>query len=435
MKAARFTPLATGLAAFAIVSLFIHRGVKASGDAASLQSDATHAASLPDTVSERSQPSARVAGRPSSEYRAAWDSLAARRLTQSERIELQRELFQLWAEVDLEAAITAALAEPWDEHSSGPAGLMTGQVMVDRCEEVWRLIENRHFGPLASHLVAEAWIASLAEKDPSSLYPYLAEMRDVTLHTAATNLFDRVRNKQQAIDTLRRTANARQWSDAELAGITKASTSMTFFFTTEELQAMLASESPAEARITSSLLAVKVLYELHRQQPVDIPAAIASVPETLRPGFATDILQKSDGSPTAVMAAVEVLVENEDWQALQLANGGAKVASITRATEPGELAAWVSGLPARPETKEMFHRGVAPLIQADREAALEWIAGLEEPEWRDRGFAEYSQQSLNHFRDPAASRAALDRIADPDFRREAESWRASWERRTGWTGP
>ncbi len=100
-----------------------------------------------------------------------------------------------------------------------------------------------------------------------------------------------------------------------------------------------------------------------------------------------------------------------------------------------QLAEWVADLPPRKETTEMFHRGVEPFIRQDRQAAWEWMSGLEDGTWRDRAFAEYSQQALNRFNDPAASRKALDQVQDPAFKASAEGWRKDWEQRTGWTPP
>ncbi len=98
------------------------------------------------------------------------------------------------------------------------------------------------------------------------------------------------------------------------------------------------------------------------------------------------------------------------------------------------MAEWAVNLPQRAETAEMFHRGVEPFIQQDRAGAWDWISQLETGIWRDRAYAEYSQQSLRRFNDPDQSRQALDQIEDPNFKQTAEKWRKDWEREKGWTG-
>jgi hypothetical protein len=93
------------------------------------------------------------------------------------------------------------------------------------------------------------------------------------------------------------------------------------------------------------------------------------------------------------------------------------------------MADWATTLPHRPETTQIFHRGVGAHLRQDMQGAREWIAGIASREWRDRAYAEYSQQALSAKKDPAASRWALDQIQDPAFKATAEGWRRGWEQR------
>lgn len=77
----------------------------------------------------------------------------------------------------------------------------------------------------------------------------------------------------------------------------------------------------------------------------------------------------------------------------------------------------------------MFHRGVETYLRNNMDASKEWIAAIPSQEWRDRAYAEYSQQALNAKKDPAASRWALDQIRDAEFKALAETWRKNWEGR------
>ncbi|HVJ46267.1 MAG TPA: hypothetical protein VM511_07775, partial [Luteolibacter sp.] len=52
------------------------------------------------------------------ECQAAWDAIGKRNLTRQERLNYQRQELLMWAEVDPEAALKAALASPWDEQGS-----------------------------------------------------------------------------------------------------------------------------------------------------------------------------------------------------------------------------------------------------------------------------------------------------------------------------
>lgn len=100
--------------------------------------------------------------------------------------------------------------------------------------------------------------------------------------------------------------------------------------------------------------------------------------------------------------------------------------------EPVELDAWAVNLPQCKETAKLFHRGVERYIQEEREAAWDWIAEFDDGMWRDRAYAEFSQQSLNHFNDPEKSEEALNMISDPKLQREAWSWRRGWENKSGY---
>jgi hypothetical protein len=97
-----------------------------------------------------------------------------------------------------------------------------------------------------------------------------------------------------------------------------------------------------------------------------------------------------------------------------------------------EVAEWATELPVRKETTELFHRSVDTYLQTNLESAREWLATIPPGEWRDRAYAEYSQQALWSHQNTDASRWALDQIASTTFKREAEGWRSQWEQRTGW---
>jgi hypothetical protein len=109
-----------------------------------------------------------------------------------------------------------------------------------------------------------------------------------------------------------------------------------------------------------------------------------------------------------------------------------RVQSIARNGGAKEVADWATELPVRKETTELFHRSVDHYLRDNMEAARDWLAAIPPGVWRDRAYAEYSQQALNAHNNPEASRWALDQIGDTTFKREAESWRSQWETRTGW---
>ncbi|MGL5018388.1 MAG: hypothetical protein ACRDBP_09660, partial [Luteolibacter sp.] len=84
-------------------------------------------------------------------------------------------------------------------------------------------------------------------------------------------------------------------------------------------------------------------------------------------------------------------------------------------------------------TLALFQRAVGVFLAENLEASGRWLGELPEGAWRDRAHAEFSQAALHVHNNSRASRWALNRIADKDFKNEAEDWRAQWEQRTGWT--
>ena len=83
-------------------------------------------------------------------------------------------------------------------------------------------------------------------------------------------------------------------------------------------------------------------------------------------------------------------------------------------------------LPVRQETTELFHRAVEIFLAGNLEAARDagWMS-LPDGVWRDRAYAEFSQAALNVHNNSRASRWALNRIGDKDFKSEAEDWRSA----------
>jgi hypothetical protein len=106
---------------------------------------------------------------------------------------------------------------------------------------------------------------------------------------------------------------------------------------------------------------------------------------------------------------------------------------IARSGAAREVADWAMTLPVRRETTELFHRSVEIFLAGNLEAAHRWLDALPDGVWRDRAYAEFSQAALNVHNNSRASRWALNRIGDKDFKNEAEDWRSQWEKRTGWT--
>ncbi|MFC7335624.1 hypothetical protein ACFQY0_00425 [Haloferula chungangensis] len=358
----------------------------------------------------------------SDDYRIAWEQLPSRRLSKYERHRVQAEILDAWANVDLSAAIGAALAEPWDE---GWSPLST-QAMVDRCDEVWRLIQSEHFGTLESKVLLDAWVEALGQKNADLLVGYLPQMNGIELRNTLQTMTRSVRNKEDATRIWQSLTERENLSSYDRRLLGQVAQNLCHFYQTDELREMMQdSASPAADFAAQALMAQLALSD----RPFDLNSELAAAPEAIRSSMAASLLSNSIWAPESTrFSALDYLVTNGEWNHLEATQVSQRMQRM--ATEVGELkiADWVSELPPREETIEIFHRGVTPLIRKDREAAWQWMDGLAEEAWRDHAFAEYSQQMLQQFKDPDASASALEQIHDPVIKAAAMDWRANWER-------
>jgi hypothetical protein len=371
------------------------------------------------------------------EYQSAWDSLAARRLPANERYHIQIELLRRWAEVDLQAALHAALAEAWDDQISwndGINGLLKegfSQVFLDRSDDVWKMIRDEKFGILGGALVRDAWVAALGAKNPELMLSYLPEMDGLVFRNALTTLSNQIESPVQAKHLWDELTKKKNWPPDARELLEQVGINFAHYSSAQELAERTHIATGPLAAVACNALAAKLC--LWDAKTLDLQAEVQKVPEELRGQFAYQILKLS-GDKAAVSDALNQLVESEQWDLLGKPEAGGKVKWLANMIEPAELAEWSANLPERKETSELFHRGIETYIQKDPTSAWAWIGEFEDGMWRDHAYAEYSQQCLRRFKDPAKSREALDQIQDPEFKKTAESWRSSWAKETGWKG-
>ncbi len=420
-------------AAMAALAFAVTLAVKRASDDGT-PSDAAPALRAPArNDAARSGTRSALSGRTAEELAAAWNDLAARRLNPGERIALQKAILQRWAEKDLEGALAAVLAEPWDggQWSIPLENLLRegfGQAFLDRPGDVWRMIQEKRFGPLGSALVRKAWVRVLQEKNPDLFYTYLPEMKGMVLRGALEALGSGLNNRDGAERLWSELLKKDDWFDGQGELPHHLPIQMGYLLTTERVLEEMNCSGSALAELASAAFASKMNF---RDQQFDFVAEVAKLPEDVAGRFAFESLKMAWGNKQLLVDAFDHLVQTEQWNYLSQAVAGERVKELARLAPPEEVAAWAAALPPRAETAEMFHRGVEPFIQKDPAAAWEWISGLEDGYWRDRGFAEFSQQSLHRSKDTGKSREALDRIEDPAFKQTAETWRKNWARNNG----
>ncbi|YCM44921.1 hypothetical protein V2O64_02675 [Verrucomicrobiaceae bacterium 227] len=362
------------------------------------------------------------------EYQTAWRSIPGKRLPRSERMKLQQEMLAAWAEVDFKAAAMAALGEAWDDGPSGAGieGLLSGAfgaVIRERPFEIWDLIEAKEFGLLESALVRSTWVNALIGVDAEMILPYVGSLTSSDQRRVLQLVTHGCDNKADCLSL---------WSS--IPAIENGNFDLGQF---EERTAKLLSEDEilevvAKGGFSGERAAVALAMKLAETPPTLERLELAQkLPEGARGEFAFEVLKQAGENNEVAKAALEQLLDAQEWQLAGTKDAAEVVRRLGSEMEPEELASWAVGLPEQTEIRNLFHRGVEPYIQKDREAAWEWIGEFQEGEWRDRAYAEFSQQSLNHFNDPVKSEEALNKITNPAFQKEAWSWRRGWENRTG----
>ncbi|WP_193214347.1 hypothetical protein [Luteolibacter marinus] len=115
---------------------------------------------------------------PTEAYSAAWESLKDGKLPRDTRIGIQSTLLAEWAEIDLESALRAAMADPgWlrdDPFLTNP-WIDWSPAISRQLDLVWDLIQRHAFGPRTGEL-RRLWIEAKAKEDPVGLLSHFGEL-------------------------------------------------------------------------------------------------------------------------------------------------------------------------------------------------------------------------------------------------------------------
>ena len=367
-----------------------------------------------------------------SEYARAWKAVANGRHTVRERIRLQRDLLEKWAEVDLAAAIEAALSQEWDADGAGdfdaygPLLDVFAPALARRPQEGWEMIRGRQFG-VGTGILRRVWMEAVGRQDPGLLAARLAELSWRDREQAMEICGAAVRDGAPTTELFTVLA-------ASPPELIDANQLLTFApppaaADTEKLKddiARLAVPDPRLATVKAILLG----RQLAAKSTDEIAAEIESLPDGLREEALWAAFKETD-QPENVLGLLDLFIEEEAWPRLEDPETLRQIQQLARAGDALIVAEWAVTLPIRPETTGLFHRSVESYFREDRVAARDWIDALPPGTWRDRALAGYSQVALHDHNDPQASRRALQQISDSDLRTEAESWRTQWGKRTG----
>jgi hypothetical protein len=371
------------------------------------------------------------------EYARAWKAVRNLKHTTQERIRLQRDLLESWAEADLPAAIEAALGEAWDRDGGGeldPCGPLLdvfSAALAKNPQEGWDMIRGRQFG-VGTGMLRHVWMEAVGVSDPLFLATRLAEL----------SWRDRARAVEICHQAVQDPADAATKAELykvlasyppEMVG---AEQLMKFASLSEEpvdLAGMkqeiirLGSEDERMAKVKAMLYG----RQLATRSADEVAEGMEGLPEGVREELVWAAFQDSD-KPEDVLGLADLLIEEQAWGKLQRPEVARLIQKAAGDGRAAELAGWAMSLPTRIETTGLFDAAVEIYFVEHPKPARAWLAELPPGVWRDRALAAYSKASLNVHANTRASRWALNQIGDLRFKNEAEDWRAQWERRTGW---
>ncbi len=372
------------------------------------------------------------------EYARAWKAVRTAKLSRPDRVRVQRELLAKWAEVDLTAAIEASLGEAWDDDPNRVFGGGTGQLFdvfgdafAKNPKDTWELIRSKQFG-VASGILRDVWLNTAGRKDPAFLAGIMGEIswRDQSeaLQACRMGLAGKTKEERDAVFKRLAAYPESLVPTSELVNFAGFQGDASPEALKQEILQLVGSDERL-AKVKGILLG----REMNGHPPSEIAAAVQGIPDAVGQEVIWSAF-KQRNDPGDGIALMDLLVEKNAWAKIQDRATIQRLQMMARNGEAGAatIAEWAATMPVRPETTEVFHRSVDTFVRNDTPEAREWMASLPPGVWRDRAYAEFSQQSLNGRNDPAASQWALDQIGNPAFKNEATGWRRGWEQRTGW---
>jgi len=361
------------------------------------------------------------------ECKAAWDAIGKRNLTKDERLNFQQQVLAMWAEVDPEAALKAALASPWDGQRSQEQLLSAFHGYFSKQPvESWDLIKSGKLG-LGATMAMVQWAHSVAREHPSLVMGYFKEFPDTQKTGLLQNIAMYVRNdpekREEFLSKLAEQAESKQFN----AWAKMLAERFAGLESTETLrEKFLGADSPQKTTLYLHMFG----YSLKDADMSVIRDEWAKMPEEMKGRAARAFTLHSDPDGTKNTPGLfDMLVKANDWEFMS----GEKWRLGRYATTPErkeELAKWGFDLPRVKGSAEILLRAVEPFIKADLDKAGDWIDTLPNGWHKDHVLAELSQQAIWTKGHTGLSDWALAGIGDPKLKADATKWRGDWARQT-----
>lgn len=368
------------------------------------------------------------------DFRGAWDAIASRNLTISQRLELQIGVLREWAMVDMEGAMRAALDNAWDGGTQkggvGPLMVAFDEAFRARPMDAWDLLQSGKLG-LGTELFRQQWITSASKTEPDFVFsvakdiPYALRMGAIQMAMRAAmgnpELEDRMRRKlsdlpdepgyDNYIAIAFNSLPPSEGSAAELVGRLAAATN-------PRAKTMLLHEFSAALREAGA---------------ATLRTEWAKLSPEMQKRAAVAFLNGPQGTKNAP-AVLDMLMATDQWDRVTAA--GNQLTEYSRnLQDTKQLAEWGMTLPERPEAEYLFRRTIDPLINRDNAGARAWIESLPAGSPRkDRVLFAYTQNAIYARNDEALFQWAVERMTNPDTKAAALRSYDGWAKRRGLGG-
>ncbi len=368
------------------------------------------------------------------EYAAAWNAVRLGTLTTKERIKLQRELLAKWAEVDLQAAIKAALGESWIPEAGypgsyvDPAGPLLGALsgyFVGNPDASWELIHAGEFG-MANGVLRQLWMRAVGEKDSRRLTGMISGLswrdRDQAIRSCGVALMNQRANITYPEFLRILTAFPEEMVSAEQ--IFRYGTSGIVSPASREKEKDAILKAPAGDERMLRVNAMIYGRQLFKQSADEISREIMDLPRTASEEVLCSALRFSKIDPVRTTGIIDLLIGLEAWNKMAQPEVVAPLQRFSTSEDMAKVAAWATGLPVREETEDLFDRSIEPYLKNNPDTAPDWISQIPPGVWRDRAYAQFSLTALSGQNDAEKSQWAVEQISDPRVKDEAETRRS-----------
>ncbi|RYD30643.1 MAG: hypothetical protein EOP87_16285 [Verrucomicrobiaceae bacterium] len=348
------------------------------------------------------------------DFRGAWDAIASRNLTVSQRLEMQIAVLREWSMVDMEGAMQAALDNAWDGGTQkggvGPLMVAFDEAFQARPMDAWDLLQSGKMG-LGTELFRKQWITLRMGAIQMAMRASVGnpEMED-RMRRKLADLPDEP-DYDNYIAIAFNALPPSEENAAELVGRLAVATN-------ERAKTMLLHELSATLREAGA---------------ATLSAEWAKLTPEMQKRAAVAFLNGPQGTKNAP-AVLDMLMATDQWDRVTAA-GNQLLEYSRNVRDTKQLAEWGMKLPERPEADHLFRRTIDPLINRDNAGAREWIDSLPPGNPRkDRILFAYTQNAIFARNDEGLFQWAVERMSDPEKKAAAQRSYDGWAKRRGLGG-